>query len=51
MELRKRLLDDNAFAVGEVLDENAYGTGLVAVGKHLVLLGTYLNSHLITNNI
>ena len=32
-------MDDDAFGVGEALNEHAYGTGLVAVGKHLVLLG------------
>ena len=37
--LHRRLLDDDAFGVGEALNEQAYGTGLVAVGKHLVLLG------------
>ena len=31
-------MDDDAFGVGEALNETAYGTGLVAVGKHLVLL-------------
>ena len=37
--LHRRLLDDDAFGVGEALNENAYGTGLVTVGKHLVVLG------------
>eukprot|EP00091_Calanus_sinicus_P011860 TRINITY_DN26768_c0_g1_i1.p1 TRINITY_DN26768_c0_g1~~TRINITY_DN26768_c0_g1_i1.p1 ORF type:complete len:158 (-),score=28.94 TRINITY_DN26768_c0_g1_i1:25-429(-) len=37
--LHRRLLDDDSFGVGEALNEHAYGTGLVAVGKHQILLG------------
>ena len=40
MELmvHRRLLDDDAFGVGEALNEFAYGDGLVAAGKHVLLL-------------
>ena len=34
----RRLLDDDAFGVGEALNEVAYGKGLVVRGKHWVLL-------------
>merc|ERR1719184_790972 len=37
--LHRRLLHDDAFGVGEALDEQAYGTGLVAAGRHWVMLG------------
>jgi len=39
--LHRRLLDDDAFGVGEALDETAYGndTGLVVRGKHWILFG------------
>lgn len=33
-----RLLNDDAFGVGEALDETAYGTGLVARGKHWIYI-------------
>ena len=36
--LHRRLLDDDDFGVGEALNEEAYGVGLVATGKHLLLL-------------
>ncbi len=32
--LSRRLLFDDAFGVGEALNETAFGTGLVARGKH-----------------
>ena len=31
-------MDDDAFGVGEALNEKAYGTGLVVVGRHRLLL-------------
>merc|ERR1719474_1095230 len=37
--LHRRLLDDDAKGVGEALNERAFGTGLVATGKHTLLLG------------
>ena len=36
--VHRRLLDDDAFGVGEALNEQAFGTGLVAVGKHIILM-------------
>ena len=36
--VHRRLLDDDAFGVGEALNEKAYGKGLVAVGKHVLLV-------------
>lgn len=36
--VHRRLLDDDAFGVGEALNEVAYGEGLVAVGKHVILI-------------
>ncbi|RXG60191.1 Lysosomal alpha-mannosidase, partial [Armadillidium vulgare] len=35
--VHRRLLHDDAFGVGEALNEQAYGVGLVARGRHLVL--------------
>ncbi len=32
--VHRRLLVDDAFGVGEALDEQAFGTGLVVRGKH-----------------
>jgi len=37
--LHRRLLHDDGKGVGEALDEQAFGTGLVAVGSHVVMLG------------
>ena len=37
--VHRRLLDDDAFGVDEALNETAYGEGVVARGKHWVLLG------------
>jgi len=33
------LLHDDAFGVGEALNESAYGQGLVARGKHFLFFG------------
>ena len=38
--VHRRLLDDDNFGVGEPLNEEAYGQGLVASGKHVLLLGS-----------
>jgi len=38
IQLHRRLLFDDAFGVGEPLNETAYGTGLVARGKHWLLV-------------
>lgn len=37
--LHRRILHDDAFGVGEALNETAYGTGLIARGKHYLVLG------------
>lgn len=37
--LHRRILHDDAFGVEEALNETAYGTGLVARGKHYLVLG------------
>jgi len=38
--LHRRLLDDDAFGVGEALNEVAYGQGLVVTGRHWLLLNS-----------
>lgn len=38
--VHRRLLRDDAFGVGEALNETSYGTGLIARGKHYLLFGT-----------
>ncbi|XP_071440327.1 lysosomal alpha-mannosidase-like isoform X1 [Hetaerina americana] len=37
--IHRRLLHDDAFGVGEALNETAYGTGLVVRGQNIVILG------------
>ena len=37
--VHRRLLDDDAFGVGEALNEEAYGVGLVARGRHGLIVG------------
>ncbi|XP_034939557.1 lysosomal alpha-mannosidase isoform X1 [Chelonus insularis] len=37
--LHRRLLNDDAFGVGEALNESAFGTGLVAKGTHYLVGG------------
>lgn len=37
--VHRRLLRDDAFGVGEALNETAYGKGLVACGKHYLIVG------------
>ncbi|KAJ4433197.1 hypothetical protein ANN_15454, partial [Periplaneta americana] len=39
-QVHRRLLHDDAFGVGEALNEQAFGQGLVARGRHYVLAGT-----------
>ncbi|XP_043260159.1 lysosomal alpha-mannosidase isoform X2 [Colletes gigas] len=41
--LHRRLLKDDAFGVGEALNETAYGEGLVVRGSHYVLGGSTTN--------
>ncbi|EAT42738.1 AAEL005749-PA [Aedes aegypti] len=38
--VHRRLLRDDAFGVGEALNETAYGTGLIARGKHYLVFGS-----------
>ncbi|XP_049286781.1 lysosomal alpha-mannosidase-like isoform X4 [Anopheles funestus] len=38
--VHRRLLRDDAFGVGEALNETQYGTGLVARGKHWLFFGS-----------
>lgn len=50
LQVHRRLLWDDAFGVDEALNETAYGTGLVARGRHWLLLagegtGIPLSSH------
>lgn len=37
--VHRRLLRDDAFGVGEALNETSFGEGLVARGRHIVVLG------------
>lgn len=37
--MHRRLLNDDAFGVGEALNEQEYGRGLVARGKHWLVFG------------
>lgn len=39
--VHRRLLHDDAFGVGEAINEQAYGQGLVARGRHFVLIGEF----------
>lgn len=39
LQVHRRLLKDDAFGVGEALNETAFGKGLVARGKHYLILG------------
>ena len=36
--VHRRLLDDDHFGVGEALDETQYGTGLVTMGNHVLVV-------------
>lgn len=38
-QVHRRLLKDDAFGVGEALNETAFGTGLISRGKHWVVFG------------
>lgn len=38
--VHRRLLHDDAFGVGEALNETAYGKGLIARGKHYIVFGS-----------
>ncbi|XP_069684640.1 lysosomal alpha-mannosidase-like isoform X2 [Periplaneta americana] len=38
--VHRRLLHDDAFGVGEALNETAFGRGLVAIGKHWLTAGS-----------
>ena len=40
--LHRRCLRDDVFSVGEALDEEAFGQGLVVRGKHTVFLDSEL---------
>ncbi|XP_015516452.1 lysosomal alpha-mannosidase isoform X2 [Neodiprion lecontei] len=41
--LHRRILNDDAFGVGEALNEIAYGKGLVVRGRHQIVTGTNLD--------
>jgi lysosomal alpha-mannosidase len=38
-KVHRRLLHDDAFGVGEALNETAFGKGLIARGKHYLIFG------------
>ena len=38
--VHRRVLNDDALGVGEALNENAFGTGLVVRGRHLLIVET-----------
>lgn len=40
LQIHRRLLNDDAFGVGEALNETAYGRGVIARGRHSVSLGS-----------
>lgn len=40
LQLHRRLLKDDAFGVGEALNETAFGEGLVVRGSHYVVGGS-----------
>ncbi|KAH8306687.1 hypothetical protein KR044_006530 [Drosophila immigrans] len=42
--VHRRLLHDDAFGVGEALNETEYGTGLIARGKHHLFIGESLRA-------
>ncbi len=42
--VHRRCLYDDAFGVGEALNETAYGDGLVIRGTHFLILGDKTNS-------
>lgn len=44
-QVHRRLLHDDAFGVGEALNETAYGKGLVARGKHFLIFGSKTDQH------
>ncbi|XP_001866193.2 lysosomal alpha-mannosidase [Culex quinquefasciatus] len=46
--VHRRLLRDDAFGVGEALNETAYGLGLVARGKHYLLFDTVKESKMVS---
>ncbi|KAG5675727.1 hypothetical protein PVAND_005607 [Polypedilum vanderplanki] len=43
--VHRRLLHDDAFGVGEALNETAYGKGLIARGKHYLIFGKKTDEH------
>ena len=45
LQIHRRLLHDDAFGVGEALNETAFGKGLVARGKHYLIFGEKTNVH------
>ncbi|BES87685.1 lysosomal alpha-mannosidase [Nesidiocoris tenuis] len=52
MELmvHRRLTHDDAFGVGEALNETAYGVGLVARGSHFIVPGSHGNARKVVQN-
>ncbi|XP_057366002.1 lysosomal alpha-mannosidase-like [Daphnia carinata] len=49
--VHRRCLYDDAFGVGEALNETAYGTGLVVRGTHYLILGDGTNSMKLTRSL
>lgn len=43
LQIHRRLLKDDAFGVGEALDEIAFGEGLVVRGSHYIIGGSIQN--------
>ena len=43
LQVHRRLLKDDAFGVGEALNESAYGEGLVVRGSHYIIGGSIKN--------
>lgn len=43
LQVHRRLLKDDAFGVGEALNESAFGEGLVIRGSHYIIGGSLKN--------
>jgi lysosomal alpha-mannosidase len=49
--VHRRCLYDDAFGVGEALNETAFGDGLVVRGTHFLIIGDKTNSMKITRSL